>query len=725
MANFLGSERETIIDALRKAAQTRPDDEALRSLVTGDVDGPQEHLDFRALDQRARAIGARLQAADAAGERVLVLYPNSVESLAGFLGCLYAGAIAVPAPRPTAASLARRLERTRALVGDASPRFVLCSPDVARLEQSACDHAPELAQLTWIETASLDLGWAEQWHRPDADGSTLAYLQYSSGSTRSPRGCMITHENLAANCRMLDRAFGAPTATMLVWMPLFHDMGLVSSLASIFSGGRTILLRPESFAQRPRRWLEAIGHFAVDRSGAPNFAFDLCVDQIPEAAREGLDLASWRTAYNGAEPVQAATLRRFAEAFAPWGLRADALAPCYGLAEATVLVSMAPRPRVAQTIGVDRADLERGTVSKASDVDSEVELVGCGPCLLDEEVAIVDPETRRVCRPGRIGEIWVTGSHIAAGYFGHAEESRETFGARLSGARRGDARRWLRTGDLGFVHAGEIYPTGRIKDVIIIRGRNLYPHDIERTVAAVDADVRAFGVAACSVSRDGRETFAVVAELTPRAVTRLTPTDGAGSDVPATDALGELCQRIFRAVAVEFEAEPSRVMLVRPGGLPRTTSGKIQRTQTRLCLEADTLSPVYDWYPPRVTDVLADVAPRLAAEADNGGDLAGLMVELLGGLVGQDVPIDVGTRLESLGVDSLRVLMLRSALEDALDLSLPARELFDLWHEATVGELAGILADRWLDRWLRARLAEAGRPTSGEPHTPAGAELVL
>ncbi|HSK81412.1 MAG TPA: fatty acyl-AMP ligase, partial [Thermoanaerobaculia bacterium] len=430
-------------------------------LSYGETGVAEERLTYAELDARARAIGASLQEAGAGGERVALLFPPGADFVASFFGCLYAGAVAVPAlpPRPRGAD-----PRLQAICRDARPRVALTTAEKLPALERAAAEIPELKAALRMAPATEG---AADWRRADLGPEALAFLQYTSGSTSSPKGVMVSHGNLVHNEELIRRTFEQSSGSVVLgWLPLYHDMGLIGTvLQPLYTGAVSYLMTPGAFLQRPARWLEAISRYRATTSGGPNFAYELCVRKVGEAERESLDLSSWQVAFNGAEPVRAGTLRRFAEAFAPCGFRATAFRPCYGLAEATLLVSGGrpegePRVRALDAEALERHDVVEGDAARSR------ELVGCGAAM--QEVLAVDPESGDPCPPGGVGEIWVAGPSVARGYWERPEETATTFGARLADG----TGPFLRTGDLGFVSGGELFLTGRLKDLIILRGRN-------------------------------------------------------------------------------------------------------------------------------------------------------------------------------------------------------------------------------------------------------------
>jgi natural product biosynthesis luciferase-like monooxygenase protein/FkbM family methyltransferase len=558
----------TLVDLLHGRAESQPGKTAYTFLIDGETD--ETSLRYDELDQRARAIATHLQNLNCKDQPVLLLYPPGLEYIAAFFGCLYAGAIAVPVYPPASR---RSLPRLWSIIKDARPRVALTTAQiVSNLGDS------ELQALQWSVTDTLDLSAATDWQQSKQSGDALAFIQYTSGSTATPKGVVLTHDNLLHNQRMIQTAFGQSEQSIIVgWLPLYHDMGLIGNvLQSMYCGARCVLMSPLSFLQRPARWLHAISRYQATTSGGPNFAYDLCVRKIDIEEREQLDLQSWTVAFNGAEPIRHGTIDRFVAAFEPCGFRREAFFPCYGLAEATLFVSgglISAPPVVAK---VKRSALETNEVVSASD-DDAVLLVGSGRSWLDQEICIVDPVSLRECRRGVIGEIWVAGSHVARYYWNRPEETAATFKAYIADSGAGP---FLRTGDLGFMQAGELFVTGRLKDLIIIRGRNYFPHDIELTAESSHASLRAGGGAAFSVDVSGEERLVVLHEV----------------DRHHDSDLSNVIGAIRQAVAEEFELQVYAVALLKPGSLPKTSSGKIQRHACKARFLQDQFEPLATWH---------------------------------------------------------------------------------------------------------------------------------
>ncbi len=576
------------VDLLRWRADHQPD----RLIFTELLDGEDQSLEIAcaALDRRARAVAARLLEIASPGDRALLLYAGGIDFVEAFLGCLYAGVVAVPSYPPDPTRIERTLPRLRSIVRDAQPRIILSTTGIIGLAEQLCAQATELARLPWFATDAVQDNDADAWRQPDVDANSLALLQYTSGSTAEPKGVMVTHGNLLSNEAMIKHAFGHTEHSVGVsWLPVFHDMGLMGHiLQPIYLGAHSVLLSPLAFLQRPVRWLTAISKYRATTSGAPNFAYEFCARKIKAEQLEGIDLSSWRVAYNGAEPIAAETLERFTKAFEPHGFRPKSIYPCYGMAEATLIISGGDPDGSVAIKEVDAPALLRHRVAPPRSTGRRI--VGCGNALPGESIAIVDPQLRTRCSAGRVGEIWVTGPHVTAGYWNRDEESARTFGAKLSD---GDPCVYMRTGDLGFLDGDELYVTGRIKDAIIIRGRNHYPQDIEHTVSSCDPILRPGGAAAFSLQEDDEGRVVVVQEIRREHV-----------GVDLDQLLGRICEAVTAAHQIRLHA----AVLIEPGNIPKTSSGKIRRRTCRDLFRAEELPEVRRWQRTRTIRVATAAA---------------------------------------------------------------------------------------------------------------------
>ncbi len=707
----------TLLDVLRARADSYSQQEAFVFLADGEEVG--ERLTFGQLDRDARALGHRMRAhvgGGLAGERVLLVYPPGLDFIRAYMACFYAGAVAVPAYPPR---FNRPQPRLRSILRDARPKLALTVDSIARRVDALARHVPEAAALEWWST---DDGWlqgadadaaAQSWVHPDLGAGDLAFLQYTSGSTSLPKGVMVSHGNLIHNETLIRTAFGHDalgegpagegTATRVVsWLPLYHDMGLIGGiLQPLFLGTTCVLMAPMSFLQKPLRWLQAISDWGSKldldtTSGGPNFAYELVARRATAEDLQGLDLSRWRVAFNGSEPVRASTLRRFAEVFEPCGFDPKAFFPCYGLAETTLFVTggvpeRGPGGQGAVIESFDDVELGKDRAVELAEAEGGRPLVGSGRTWLDLDVAIVEPDSRRRAAPGTVGEIWVHGPSVAQGYWANPERTRNDFHATIVGE---DAtRHYLRTGDLGFLHAAshgragaQLYVTGRLKDLIILRGRNYYPQDIELTLDDAHPAIRAGCGAAFALEVEGEERLVVVQELERR---------------QEADADGAL-EAVRHAVSEAHELAVYEVVLLRAGTLPKTTSGKIQRHAARRGYLEESLHIIARSGAAEASNAVSHGSGDVQWEALSRQALDGLDLDaqrqLLEtylvhaaaracGLKAEQVTTDLP--LPRLGLDSLAAVELQHRVEGDLELEL---ELAPLLEGVTLGELALRLA---------------------------------
>lgn len=561
----------TLVELLRSRSQLEPDQLAYKFLVDGETD--EIDLNYGELDQQARVIGAYLQKQVAHGDRVLLLFPAGLEFIAAFFGCLYAGVIAVPVYPPRTD---RPLDLIEAIANDADAKIALTTTSLfSTIEARLANHS-RLKSMHWISTDNITGVSSESWVQPEITDDSLAFLQYTSGSTSTPKGVMVSHRNILYNQRLLQQVFEHTEQTKIViWLPLSHDMGLIGNVfQSMYVGVPCILMSPLMFVQKPIRWLDAISRYGATTSGAPNFAYDLCVRKITSEQRSTLDLSRWRVAFNAAEPVRAKTIEQFTDVFAPCGFRPQTFLPCYGLAEATLIVSGGKRDAVPIIQSYQKEGLENGFAHAPADGDQVRTLVGCGPVLGDQEMVIVDPESFTICESNHVGEIWVSGPSVSQGYWNRDELTEKTFNAYLADTGQGP---YLRTGDLGFLVQGELFITDRIKDLIIIRGQNYSPIDIELKAEESHPALRANCGAAFTVNGDdGEEHLIVVHEI------------ARDSNADPEEVKGAIRQ----SIAEYYGLRVYDIRLLMAGTVPRTTSGKIQRQVCRAAFLNGTLKCV-------------------------------------------------------------------------------------------------------------------------------------
>jgi acyl-CoA synthetase (AMP-forming)/AMP-acid ligase II len=598
----------TLVELLRERSAGSQRDYTF--LLNGDTEGGR--ITFRELWRRACAIGALLQQQGAQGERVLLLQPPGLDFVASFFGCLCGGAIAVPA-YPPMPPLERTVPRLHAIVKDAQARFLIASSGIAAMAKSALGQDPGFASVRWLTFDDVPPDAADLWKDPGSGPSTLAFLQYTSGSTGSPQGVMLTHANLLANSAHLQEGFSEDSEdTWVSWLPPYHDMGLIAGvLHPLFLGSSGVLMSPLDFLQRPLRWLRAITKYRGRVSGGPNFAYDLCVRKITPEEIATLDLSSWTLAFNGAEPVNSETLDRFSATFKQCGFRPEAFLPCYGLAEGTLYITGIPRADNPLVYKASKKSMQESNVVRPAETEGDAnKLVSCGMTRSLHRVVITNPETHVLCPEGTIGEIWAQGPSIAQGYWNRPEKSELTFHAKIEGA--SEQGPFLRTGDLGFQKDGNLYVTGRIKDLIIVRGRKHHPQDIERTAAASHDSLRPGCCAAFSIENNGEEQIVIAVEVERRyqSERRLQDEGVPGDDrrsatrrtndvLPGNEAergsldMVSVTQQIRRQVVAAHGLAIYAVVLLKPGTIPKTSSGKIQRYQCRLGFQAGTLDAIH------------------------------------------------------------------------------------------------------------------------------------
>ena len=648
----------TLVELLDYRAARHPHDIVFRFLSGDGVEDGV--LTFEALRDRAQSIAAALGEYASPGDRVVLLVPPGLEYVASFFGCLYAGVVAVPAYPPNP----RRADpRVHGIIADSEARVALVHASLAaRLESwLALGGAP--SGVRWIDVSSLKHeSVGARTVTPTA--SDLAMLQYTSGSTGDPRGVMLTHANLLHNSAVIHRVSEHRAGDSGVfWLPPFHDMGLIGGIvAPVYAGRPAALMAPATFLQRPLRWLEAMARYRATTSGAPNFAYDLCVDRTTEAERASLDLSAWRTSFNGAEPVRADTIARFEAAFAVSGLRPNVVLPCYGLAESTLFVSGGPAEQPLTTRVTSRRALEEGRIDAPSAGEESTLLAASGEPAREHDVRVVDPDTLEQVTDDAIGEIWISSPSVAQGYWGRPQESAATFGARCVGSEA----TYLRTGDLGSQRDGRLFVTGRLKDLIILQGRNFYPHDIELAAERSHANLRPGYSAAFCVGAERGEQLVLALEVSRH-------------HAPEED--DALIHAVRSELASSVGVVPTEIVLLRQHTIARTSSGKIQRGACRASFLDGSLDVVGRW---------RGAPPTGALEAISGGPVE----EFLRAWVRDELQIEpsalrADTPLADIGLDSLAATRLAVALEGRFGRHI---ELGELWGQPSVGALARHLA---------------------------------
>lgn len=569
----------TLVDVLHDRARRHGDRPLYQQYVDGEIVAT---LTYAEADRRARSLAAALREHASIGDRVLLLYPFGLEYPAVFLGCLYAGLTAVPAFPPDKQRANQTMPRIGAIIRDADAHLILTSADLVETVEFARAEASDPDSLAILASNELGTDDGGDWRRPPALERELAFLQYTSGSTGTPRGVMIGHDNLYAHQRLAHEKFAqAEGAVTVSWLPFYHDMGLIGSLLyPLFHGGTTVLMSPTAFLRRPMSWLEAIAKLGAQVSTGPNFAYDLCVSRVKDADLEGLDLSSWQLTVSGAEPLRPATIQRFCARFARCGFRPETFMPCFGMAETTLMVSGWPLEQPPRYRSFDKTALLDGrAVVVEPDADGGREYVSCGTPMREHELAIVDPETHARLPAGREGEIWVRGPSVGRGYWGDPETSGRRFTATIAGE-PADARwPWFRTADTGFIVDGELFGSGRLADVLTVGRQTHQPHDIERDLA--EGDDALVKEAVAFVGRgDGGEPLTCIAAVGRRTM-------------PA-DARRDLCERIFARVRDRHGLTVDRVLLIPQRSVAKTTSGKPRRFRYRQAFRENELEILWE-----------------------------------------------------------------------------------------------------------------------------------
>ncbi len=699
----------TLVDLLEWRARFQPERTAYTFLVDGEAEGIS--LNWGQLHRKAQLVGKRLASIGAGGKHVLLLYPSDLEYVAAFFGCLYAGAVAVPAYPPR---MNRTLHRLQAIVADSQATLALSVSSIRDRIEPFCDQFPNLKSLKWLTTDDLEEDLQGDWRHPSLTGETPAFLQYTSGSTSQPKGVIVSHGNLLHNQRMIQQAFGQTESSIIVgWLPLYHDMGLIGNvLQTLFVGARCVLMSPAAFLQSPFRWLQAISSFRATTSGGPNFAYDLCVRKVSNDQRAQLDLSSWKVAFNGAEPIRPATLERFAEAFAPCGFEPESLHPCYGLAEATLFVSGKTYREQPKVEPFDSLELSRNrAVNSAGKGLEDKVLVSCGVPICEQKLVIVNPETLSECSPNEVGEVWVAGQSVAGGYWNQPEATAHTFHAQLSGEAH---ETFLRTGDLGFRHDGELYVTGRLKDLIIIRGLNHYPQDIEQTAERSHPSLRPGCGAAFSLEVESEERLVIVQEVQRNRA--------------ATDA--EIIEAIRQKISEEHEIQVYAVALIRQGTIAKTSSGKIQRNACRLAFVNSKLNVEAEWREATRTSAEANALERSNSLASVEGEGSPEPPErwvqsTLAGLLHMQVAqIDINQPITRYGLDSLMLVELSHSIEARFGVTIALSSLLDSVSISQLCEqLRRVSSEEKSSRDLDLTNVDSPQDSLTSDSTPAGQPL--
>ena len=653
----------TIPHILQYRALHTPDETAYIFLRDGDED--EERISYEELYRSALTIAGQLLASGKRGGLALMLFAPGLEFVKSLYGCFYAGVIAVPAYPPRKN---RSLDRIKTLVLNSGSEIVLTTTDIFQSFERSFSDLEELKQMKWV-CIDQPLEGSEK-ELKDAvlpQPGDLALLQYTSGSTGQPKGVMVTHQNITRNLEFIRRSFSLSRKSVSVtWLPSFHDMGLIDGvIGPVYNGYPGVLIPPVAFIQKPVRWLRAITKYKGTHAGGPNFAFDHCVEGIPDEEKAGLDLTSLDTLYCGAEPIRKPTFDRFVEIFGSFGFKPAMLYPCYGMAETTLIIAGPEAGRGPVYLSVSGNALEQNRVFPVSVKEPDARyLVGVGFPWIDTSVEIVNPDTMLPCSDDEVGEIWVSGSIVTAGYWKKIKETEETFSAQI---KNGSEVKYLRTGDLGFFHKGELYITGRLKDVIILHGRNYYPQDIEFAAETSHAALRTNASAAFPVDVDNEERLVIVAEVERSAIRDL--------DVEA------VCNAIRQQIAEEFEQEVYAIQLIRTAAILKTSSGKIQRKACKKGFLEKSLQIVGE-------SVAKPLADSSLAEPSTPS-LTSLQAWLMAWIhINLKVPfdrIDLLKPISIYGLNSMKAVQLQQDVLDRYGVNVPPYVFFD---KITVKELS-------------------------------------
>ncbi|MBI1890864.1 MAG: non-ribosomal peptide synthase/polyketide synthase [Burkholderiales bacterium] len=706
MTNAVPERIKTFVELLAHWAAVQPQAIAYRFLSYPASGASEETITYLELHQRARAIARHLLSVCRPGDRALMLYPSGLDFVCAYFGCLYAGVIAVPGYPP---KRNQKLGRLKSLVQDCLAKVAMTDSQTQEIAEPQFAAVDELKNLSWLITDTLVVGTVEDQQQtgidlPQVAAGDIAFLQYTSGSTGDPKGVMVTHGNLMANSQAIYEAMGnGPDTVVVGWLPLFHDMGLIGNvLQPMYTGTPGTFMAPASFLQRPLRWMEAVTKYRATASGGPNFGYDLCVEAIKDEELAQLDLSSWKVAFNGAEPIRPETLRAFSKRFAACGFDSRAHYACYGMAETTLLITGVQPGAGTPTMWFDEEELQANRVVPASgDAGALHELVNCGRPRGDQRVVIVNPETLKRCAEGEVGEIWTAGPSNAMGYWQKPEVTEKTFAACVSDTGEGP---YLRTGDLGFVHAGDLYIAGRLKDVLIIRGANHYPQDIELTAFESHEAFMPNGAAAFTVVEDGQEQLVLVLEVRRTFIRNL--------DAEA------LARAVQQAVVLQHELQVKSIVFIKPGQLPKTSSGKVQRQGCKKQFLAGEIEAIA-----RVDKAAGHAVGELKAfnrelwQTQSNSEKQLVVGEYLAGIFEAYIGLPAGTLQRDVpfigyGLDSLRLTQIAARVADELDINLQVQHLFECDSvTALAARLNALLLDPASKRHRIARVGGESRHT--------------
>lgn len=662
-----------------RASQT-PNKLAYIFLKNGD--NQEQDITYQQLAQSSKVIAAKLQSSVPEGTLALLLYPQQLEFITVFLGCLYAGVVAIPAYPP---KRNQKLSRLEVIIRDAQPQIILTTSSILETIKEKFSNLLDLSTVQWLATDNLNNYDELNWTYPNISSNSLAFIQYTSGSTSTPKGVMISHGNVLHNSAYIQKAFELTEQSVSVsWLPSFHDMGLIDGLIQpLYTGFTGVIIPPEAFLQKPILWLQAITKYRATHSGGPNLGYDLCVKKITSEQQQNLDLSSWQSAYNGAEPIRQKTLEDFSAKFQSSGFQSQCFYPCYGMAEATLMISGGSIHRQPIYLNAQGDALENNVVVEANiDNENYQQIVGCGHSWLDTEIRIVDPETCQQLPENQVGEIWVFSPSVAQGYWNQKQKTVEVFQAKLLGSGIESSKKdFLRTGDLGFLRNGELFVTGRIKDMIIVWGRNHYPQDIEYTVQTSHPSLRLDCGAAFGVEVEHQERLVIVQEVERTYLAKLD--------------LDEVVSTICANVSLNHDLQVYAILLIKPASIPKTSSGKIQHHACRQGFLQGNLAVVGEWR--QIQDNTSDKADNIIILPEsenfiNPDTIENWLVERLSSLLKIDrEELDLEKSVTSYNLDSSLLLSITGELETLLNLNLEST-LF--WEYPKLSELIVYLVDK-------------------------------
>ncbi len=657
---------ETLVDLLRHRAINQDNRVAYTFLADGEKD--ERNWTYAELDLRTRAVAAWLQESQTPGARVLLLFEEGLDYLAALFGCMYADCLAVPVHPPDPRRLHRTLPRLQSIAADAGVTAVLTTTDIARGAEAALPQVPVLQKATWLSLDELDLSAADRWIDPKKGSDDLAYLQYTSGSTSTPKGVMISHRNLIHQLTDFDTGYNHdPDCVLVTWLPATHDLGLVyGRFMPLFIGMRCVFMSPVAFMQRPLRWITALSDFRGTHTPSPNFGFEVVARKTTPEQRAKLDLSALRVVLNGAEAIRWESESMFIDALVPCGMRPEAVTHAMGMSESTAKIITEPIDRFPpKFVYLDPAAYEDNrVVLVTAETPNAREVASCGSTVLDTVVVIADPTSHNKLDEDRVGEMWVSGTTVAQGYYNLEKATHESFGATLADG----TGPFLRTGDLAFIHEGEVYLTGRLKDLVIIRGQNHHPQDIEWSLQDTHVALRPNCAAAFGVRRSGEdERLAVITEVVP---------DRCLDPEPVFNAI--------KMAVNEHGLQPVSIVLIAPRTLPKTSSGKIQRAKSRRLFLANELDTVARWDAPVAKPSEAPKAAGLLERLNRASArqqqriLVAHITALAAALLGLDPEdVEVDRPFGELGMDSITAVELVEEVGKAMGRDVPGTLLFD------------------------------------------------